>query len=338
MTFINKTKFIFKKSDNNLVVFNIDNNLEYKVLDNNLNELISDKLYNGKFSYVNTWFNIDENDLIYGIIDDSKGKLIDITINNEISNSTLLKYDYKNFIIKFPYIKILNNEKHIIYISINKKNKYFYQLNHIYINQNIYKKNKIDIINYSILSNFIVTWKNNIPTIFYFNRVNGFEEIFISTFNLDTLSWTTPIMITNTRKNKIYLDVVNTSDDYYHIVYSENHDCKYHCKYLKFFIENNNFKIIENHSLKNNIMCLFPTIIFNSPNIFIQWVEYHDLYICKSSNYGHTWNNTIQNKYISNYNFLRYYYKSNNNLNNNYNLSYVFGIDNLYDINKFLPV
>ena len=52
MTFINETKFILKKSDNNLVVFNIDDNIRYKVLDYNLDTLSSETLYKGKFSYI----------------------------------------------------------------------------------------------------------------------------------------------------------------------------------------------------------------------------------------------------------------------------------------------
>jgi len=338
MTFINETKFILKKSDNNLVVFNIDDNIRYKVLDYNLDTLSSETLYKGKFSYINAWFDIDKNDFIYGIINDSKGKLISMNINNGIVNdSTLLKYDYRNFIIKFPYIKILDNEEHIIYFSINKKNKHLGQLIHIYKNNDIYIKNKIDLINYNILSNFIVTWKDNIPTIFYFNIVNGFEEIFMSTFNLNTLNWSKPSKLTNTRKSKIYLDVIYTEDGYYHIVYSENNDYKYYCRYLKLTIKDNIFKIIENKSLKNNIMCLFPTLISNKSNLFIQWVEYHDLYTCKSFDDGKSWGEPIKNTSISHYQMLRYYYKSNCNINNNYNLSYVFGKDNTYDVDKFLP-
>lgn len=338
MTFVNKTKFILRKSDNNLVIFNIDDNIKYNVLDYNLDLITSKILYSGNFSYINCWFDIDKNDFIYGIINDSNGKLININIKDDVlKDYTLLKYDYMNFIIKFPYIKILDNEEHVIYFSINKKNKYLGQLIHIYKNNDVYIKNKIDYINYNILSNFTVTWKYNIPTIFYFNIVNGFEEIFISTFNIDTLKWSKPSMITNTRKNKIYLDVINTKNDYYHIVYSENHDYKYYCRYLKLTLKNNKFKIIKSNSVKNNIMCLFPNLIYNNSNLFIQWVEYHDLYTCKSSDEGEVWDEPIKNNDVSNHHFLRYYYKSNFNLNNDSYLSYIFGIDDKYDIDNFIP-
>ena len=319
MTFINEVKMILKKSNGNLAILNIDGGIKYELLNNNLSKILNKKIYDGNFSYINTWFDINKDDSIYGIIDNNKGNLIKININDDIiSNSTLIKYDYKNFIIKFPYIKILDNENHIIYFSINKKNK-------------------IDLINYNIMSNFVVTWNNNIPSIFYYNRVNGFEELFVSTFDLNNLNWTYPLKLTNSEKSKIYLDVIKDINNNYHIVYSENNNLKYHCQYLKLEINNTNFKILESSLIKNNIMCLFPTLLIQSSNIFIQWVEYHNLYICKSINLGKTWSKSNKNNSISDCTFLRYYYKSNCKLDNNYNLSYIFGIDKLYDINIFIP-
>lgn len=339
MTFINETKILFKKSNSNLAIFNIDNNLQYEVLDNNLNKVSCDKVYDGNFSYVDIWFDINKDDSIYGIINNNKGKLINININNNniVNNSTLIKYDYKNFIVKFPYIKVLDNEKHIIYFSIDKKNKCFCQLIHVYNNNDIYVKNKIDYINYNIMSNFVVTWNNNVPSIFYYNKINGFEELFVSTFNLKTLNWNPPLKLTNSKKSKIYLDVIKDTDNTYHIVYSENNNFKYHCQYLKLEINEINFKILESSLIQNNIMCLFPTLTINSHSIFIQWAEYHNLYICKSINYGKTWSKPIKNNNLSHHSFLRYLYKSNYNLNNKYNFSYIFGIDKSYDLDMFIP-
>lgn len=336
MTFINEVKMLLKKSNGNLAILNIDGGIKYELLNNNLSKILNKKIYDGNFSYINTWFDINKDDSIYGIIDNNKGNLIKININDDIiSSSTLIKYDYKNFIIKFPYIKILDNENHIIYFSINKKNNNFSQLIHIYKNDNIYKKSKIDFINYNIMSNFVVTWNNNIPSIFYYNRVNGFEELFVSTFDLNNLNWTSPLKLTNSEKNKIYLDVIKDINNNYHIVYSENNNLKYHCQYLKLEINNTNFKILESSLIKNNIMCLFPTLLIQSNNIFIQWVEYNNLYICKSINSGKTWSKSNKNNSISDYIFLRYYYKSNYKLDNNYNLSYIFGTNKLYDIDLF---
>ncbi|MGL5314993.1 MAG: hypothetical protein ACRC92_17200 [Peptostreptococcaceae bacterium] len=338
MTFINETKTILRKSDNSLVVFNLDNNLEYENIDSYLNKVAIRKISDGEFSFINTWFDIDKDDNIYGIINDSKGRLINLDIKeDQTESSTLVKYDYKNFIMKFPYIKEVDDVKHIFYYSLNKKTNCISYLIHIYKKDNISIKTKIDIVKYNIMSNFVVTWNGNIPSLFYFNKVNGFEEIFASTYDLDNLKWSSPTQLTNSKKIKIYLSAIRHVDNSYHIVYSENHNGKYFCEYLKLNINNNVFDILESNTIANNLMCLFPCIIGYYSILYIQWVEYNDLFTCKSTNLGKTWSEPIKDNEISDYPFIRYEYKSNNNLDTVYNLTSVFANNNSYDVNHILP-
>ena len=170
----------------------------------------------------------------------------------------------------------------------------------------------LDFIDYNILSNFVVAYSNNRPIIFYFKLVDKFEELFVSTFDLNSRSWSKPIQITKSNKNKIYLSVLQDESSNYHIVFSENHDNKYYCKYVNISLENNFLKINQESIISKDVMCLFPSIIKENSTIYIQWVEYFDLYICKSCDLGISWSKPIMDKNISNQPFIRYQYISDN--------------------------
>ena len=71
-------------------------------------------------------------------------------------------------------------------------------------------------------------------------------------------------------------------------------------------------KINQESIISKDVMCLFPSIIKENSTIYIQWVEYFDLYICKSCDYGMNWSKPIMDKNISNQPFIRYQYISDN--------------------------
>ena len=66
-------------------------------------------------------------------------KKLNLNIEEDnIDKHTMIKYDYKNFIVKFPYTKHIYNIKHTIYYSINKSIPLLANLIHIYEDDNIY--------------------------------------------------------------------------------------------------------------------------------------------------------------------------------------------------------
>lgn len=247
------------------------------------------------------------------MINDKKGKILNLNLEKDnVDTHTIIKYDYKNFIIKFPYTKHISNIKHTIYYSINKSIPLLANLIHIYEDDNIFIKNTIDFIDFNILSNFVVTYSNSKPIIFYFKLVDKFEELFVSFFNLNSYSWSSPIQITKSNKNKIYLSVLQDENNKYHIAFSENHNNKYYCKYINLSLENNVLKINQESIISKDVMCLFPSIIKKNSTLYIQWVEYFDLYLCKSDDFGMNWSKPIIDKSISNEPFIRYQYICNN--------------------------
>ena len=313
MSFIDKTNIVIKKNNNDLYYFDIDKDIVLTKINNKNDILLPKILFTGDYSFVDIWLDTNEKDNIYGIINDKKGKILNLNIEEDnIDKHTMIKYDYKNFIVKFPYTKHISNIKHTIYYSINKSIPLLANLIHIYEDDNIYVKNTIDFIDYNILSNFVVAYSNNRPIIFYFKLVDKFEELFVSTFDLNSRSWSKPIQITKSNKNKIYLSVLQDENSNYHIVFSENNDNKYYCKYVNISLENNFLKINQESIISKDVMCLFPSIIKENSTIYIQWVEYFDLYICKSCDLGISWSKPIMDKNISNQPFIRYQYISDN--------------------------
>ena len=169
MSFIDKTNIVIKKNNNDLYYFDIDKDIVLTKINNKNDILLSKILFTGDYSFVDIWLDTNEKDNIYGIINDKKGKILNLNIEEDnIDKHTMIKYDYKNFIVKFPYTKHLSNIKHTIYYSINKSIPLLANLIHIYEDDNIYVKNTIDFIDYNILSNFVVAYSNNRPIIFYF--------------------------------------------------------------------------------------------------------------------------------------------------------------------------
>lgn len=313
MSFINKTNILIKKNNNDLYYFDLDKDIVFTKISNKTNTLISKKLFDGDYSFVDIWLDTNEKDNIYGVINDKKGKILNLTLEKDnVDTHTIIKYDYKNFIIKFPYTKHIENIKHTIYCSINKSIPLLANLIHIYEDDNIFIKNTIDFIDFNILSNFVVAYSNNKPIIFYFKLVDNFEELFVSIFDLNSYSWSNPIQITKSNKNKIYLSVLQDENNNYHIAFSENHDNKYYCKYINISLENNVLKINQESIISKDVMCLFPSIIKKNSTLYIQWVEYFDLFICQSDDFGMNWSKPIIDKNISNKPFIRYQYISDN--------------------------
>ncbi|HSQ34048.1 MAG TPA: hypothetical protein VLM81_04065, partial [Peptostreptococcaceae bacterium] len=133
MPFINKTEILIQKSNKNLTIFNLDKNIIYDSIDSNFNKLSSHKIIDGNYCFVDIWLDINNDDSIYGVINDKKGKLLNVNIKDDIiDKTTIIKYDYKDFFIKFPYIKNTSEGNHLIYYSLNKSIFYLARLIHIY--------------------------------------------------------------------------------------------------------------------------------------------------------------------------------------------------------------
>lgn len=295
MTFMRKFDTIIQQSNKKISKITSDNGLTLYNYDQNYKLTNYKNILSGEFSFLDYWFDIDENDNIYGLVHDKKDYLIYYSIrDNFIVKTKLLKYNSNTDFLKFVYIKKIDKCINIFYYCLDKSNPTNTRLLHRYNKNNKWKTFIIDSFSYNVLTNYVVTYDKNFnPTIFYFKLHEGFEELFTSTFNSDSSSWSNPIQLTNSQKPKIYLSVIYDSEEKYHIVFSENNFNNYYCIYIHGYIKNNNFYIIYNWLLENTVACTFPNILQSNDVIYAQWIEYHNLFIKYSKDYGRTWTNAM---------------------------------------------
>lgn len=291
MTFMRKFDTLLQKSNDNMCKIDSDNGINISTLDQNFKLLSVKKVLTGSFSFLDYWFDINKNDNIYGIINNKSGSLIYYNIkNNYIISNKIINYNPQCEFIKFVYIKNTDDCIHIIYYLMDINDTVTGSLIHHYKKNNKWITNTIDNISYNILTNFVVTYDDDdLPTIFYYNLKNGFEELYTSTFSITSQSWSKPIQITNSKKSKIYLSVIKDSNNRYHILFSENNFSKYLCTYINGYIHDSSFITDITKVIGSTIACMFPNVIEINNKIYANWIEYHNLYISMSDDYGITW-------------------------------------------------
>lgn len=327
MSFIENFESLIKKSNNYISNITLDDGITLYNYDSNFNLLSSKKLIDGDFSFADYWFDINKSDLLYGLINDKNGSFMHYYINdNFIIKNNILKYNPNKITIKFPYIKNINGITHIIYFELHKGAEYC-NLIHYCKKDNKWFKYKVDSINYKILTNFVVVLNNCNPIIFYLKILNGSEEVVYSIFDLATNSWSTPSQITNTNKEKVYLSVIKSSNDFYNIIYSENNLNGYYCTYINGYIGNNKFITNNSITISNNVTCVFPHLIEYKNNLYAQWLEYNNLYTSISKDSGISWSKKILFDSISNIPFSCYSFKHNKSNNDIYNLNNMFSYE-----------
>ncbi|EKQ54026.1 MULTISPECIES: hypothetical protein [unclassified Clostridium] len=325
MSFVRKFGTLLQKTNQDIVNIDIDDDIYIKTFNSNLQLISSKKILPGAYTFPDIWFDINKNDSIYGVANVNKNSIIHFYINHKvIIKNTILEYDSSAFSIQFLYTKNIENNTHIIYYLIDKSNINQCSLIHYYREDNGWKRSEIDSLQYDILTNFVVHFEDSVPIIFYFKITNGYEELYSSTYNLDTNTWSIPIQITNSHKVKVYLSAIKGSDGSYHITYSENNFNRYYCSYINVYVNNYSSELSANKTISETIACSFPNIIEHKKILYIQWVEFNTLHYCISYDFGKTWTRPILDKNSSEHSFACYSYKSNKLDNNQLNIPIVF--------------
>lgn len=330
MSFINKCSTILRRSDKEIFKFYVDNNIKVDHYDRENNLISSNILKNTVgIDFTNSHFTLDDNDNIYGIYKDKSLNMIHIPQgSSNISKHKLLTYDYEKFDIMFPYINKVNNSTHLIYYVYNNSSTNTCALFHHYNNNGVWLENKIDFISHIILDNFTVLWIKDSPIVFYFNLVNGCEEIFFSRFNTSTLSWSTPCQITNSKKNKLYLSVLKDSMNFYHFTFCENIDNGYAVKYMNGYLNEDKLDIGKSLYISGPSTCIYPNLVKYKSSIYLMWSNYNKLYTSISTNLGDTWSEHEIDENSLEEDFCRSKFMSNYWEDTSYNVSSIFTINN----------
>lgn len=312
MTFTKRFETLLKKSNDHIIKFNLNSGINIEEYNQTGDLLYSKSLAKGNFTFVDFYFDIAKDDSLYGIINNKRNSLVYIFQANEtLTKTTLLNYDGLSFELKFIYIKRLNSINHVLFYLINRhdSNKVC-TLIHYYEENKKWVRTEVNKFSFGILSNFVVNISENFLRVFYFKCVNNFEEIFLSTFDIEKKIWLNPIKITNSHKFKVYLSVINTTSKDFYLTFSENNKSNYYCTTIALTIENNLCTIKNYVNINKTIACMFPHLILYKHKLYAQWIEYNDLYTSISLDMGKTWGKPSKNNFPF-FPFQRYDYKSN---------------------------
>lgn len=290
MSFKKNFKTYLIKSNSDISEISHENGVVLYNYNNNFQQLSSKSIITGTQSFVDTYFNIDSNDNVYGLINTKRGSLLYIsTRDNCIIKTPILTFDGRKNYVKFPYIKKINNELHIFYYYLDATTTNSASIIHHYFDGICWHKHLISKINYYLLTNFCVIFENQTPHIFFFKKNNKVSEIFYSSYNLEKNAWITPIQLTATNREKVYLSVIKTKN-IYHLTYSENINNKYNCIYFSVNLDNDTLNSATKYiQINNNSVCSFPNLIIRNSTLFIQWIENNRLFSSTSKNNGLTW-------------------------------------------------
>lgn len=81
--------------------------------------------------------------------------------------TNVLSFNGRKNSVKFPYIKKFpHNIIHVFFYLVNVSKTNYCTLFHFYYDGTTWYKSTISTLNYFLLTNFSVSWDNDIPTIF----------------------------------------------------------------------------------------------------------------------------------------------------------------------------
>lgn len=313
MSFINDYSYTIRRSNKDIFYFYCENGLFYKYYDSH-NNLI--KKINILEDYIKDFtmfsFSIDEDDNIYGVLCFDNLKIIKCCKDSfSFSIEDTLKFDFQKFRMCYPYFKKIDNTIHMFYYVYEIQESNTTALFHMYKENDTWYEQKIDFINHLILNEYKVVFIRDIPIIFYFNIIDNSEEIFCCIFNNLSHTWSNPIQITDTKRNKLYMDVI-VKDNFIHITYCYEVNNTYCIKYIKSVVENNIFKISLSTDITKYSIFMYPSFTVDEDKLFLMWVHLDKLYTCYSTNDGFSWSEPfldensiylefLRSKFLSNY-------------------------------------
>lgn len=327
MSFINQCNAIMRRLEKDMFYINLEKDgLYYNYYESNGNIVSRDRLILYKdLDFTKYNFSMDAKDNIYCIYCSDTLQILQCKKGSHVFvQKESVNYNYKKFGIVFPHVKYIGDNGHIFYYVCNNNSPNISALFHHYNDGENWIENKIDFVNHLILDNFIVLWNDKIPTVFYFNLINGCEEIFTSRFNLGTYTWSSPLQVTNSGKNKLYLDVIKDSLNFYHLCFIENNEGGYVVKYLNGYLNENKFSIENSAAVSSSAPCMYPSLLKDNNSLLISWVEFNKLFTVKSNNSGKTWSEPVLNEESIEDDFCRAIFYSNYEPDADYNVNYVF--------------
>ncbi|SHH00256.1 hypothetical protein [Tepidibacter thalassicus] len=315
MGFINEIRTVIRKSSGDILVFYINEKRLF------LREFIKNEGWNNEKQIINNvvdnQFNIqiDDEDNIYGIANIENGKIVYIYTdeNKDIKYKKLFDYNNEKYILINPHVIKKKSNVYIIYYIQDVRDTRIWAIFSHYFDGEKWSESSIDfIVSYPVVNPFFINFSSDNLNIFYFNKVNEVEEIYLSRFNSLNKFWTEPEQLTSTNNKKIYLNVLQDDMNFYHITWSEFVNENLVVKYMNGYLKDSFKSKSDVVSLSEKSNCSFPTLIKTGKTLWNVWTQMNKLYNCYSFDNGKTWSEVnLDNKSID-INFIRYKFRSNN--------------------------
>lgn len=330
MSFLNRCSTIIRRSSKDLFFINLDKGISYNYYDSTNDYIFSNTLLeDNEMNFSNCYFTLNKLDEIYGVYVNSSLNILTATNNsNTFIEKEVLNYDFNKFGISFPYINIVGDNIHIFYYVYNLNSNNTCALFHHVKQNNVWTENKIDFLNYFVLDNYKVVWIQNSPIVFYFKLVDGFEELFLCKFNISTLTWSNPIQVTNSKKNKLYLNILKDNMNFYHLVFCENTNGSYSIRYLNGYLNDSSFQINTDKYIVEPSANMYPSLMKKDSKLYLMWVDFGRLYTSFSDDLGKTWSDPKIDEFSLEENFIRANFYSNYKEDLSYNVNSVFTSEN----------
>lgn len=271
---------------------------------------------------------IDEKDRIYFIYQRTDGNLLLMVYSGDNWNTSSLGEFQKGNIAN---INILEHQGkiHILYCVSNDENNGSYHVYHHFYDEISWKSNSLGEIRTKGILNPFQFIKHKEYLIFgFYNLVNHEEQICIKWFNTTEEQWENTMRLTNNFNSKLYLDILVSKDEAFHLVYSEYVDGNLVIKYEKYEIKESKASRVSEHILSNPANASYPSFVAQTDKLWVVWTEYDQIMSCFTVDQGLTWSQPYLWKELKEYNFFRYKFHTNNErIKNYYQLSYAFGKD-----------
>lgn len=312
-----KNILLFRKSQNKVIIEKIVGNIEDNMKENLCEDILEEyDISIGPLGDIYFIYQNKEMNLILKIIKEDKIEEVKLT------RQAIPEVYELNILVKDKKINI-------IYCMMSKESgKYI--IYHHYYNGKVWDTFIPEEIEAKKILNPIrvISEKDHI----ILSYINMNKDIMIKKFNLKELKWGKSIKLIKTDREKLFLDVIKTIDNYY-FTYCEYVNENLVVKYEKFLDTEGGLRKISEDTLSNEGTPAYPTIILYNNRLWIIWVELNRLFSRYYNNKDRIWSETYLWKETKNIDFLIYKYLS-KKANNKVILNYSFG--RVYPEVKFL--
>lgn len=323
------------KNNSYLLTDSLNNIYNILFKDNKLIVIIYNKTYGSNTEKIlmnncNEYFSatIDKKNNIYIVCQDLKENNIYLFSFNNGQWSELIVDEKEERKIYEPIIIQKGKDSHIFYLKKDNESINSYNFIHVSISDEIILSNKLFNMktNGILIPYSMIKYKKGV-LITYINSEEYYHNICLRYFDINSNEIMEEHIINNEEYEKYYLDSIIVNDSNLYITYcgKEYGNFKVICDYINLnkSIEKPDSRVI----LSNPSNCTYPTLVYDSGDIWVIWYEYQGVMSSiKSSDSRvftgpYLWNKS-KGKDILRYGFI----SNNNNMKKRYKLNYSFGI------------